>query len=103
MSEGPSPLRRKSSRIIDTSALKDGDGAPSNSSDSIKVLCRFRPIRTNAKSGSNDQNVFNLNDETGEVEYASYYADKKTFKFDKVIVFFIFLPYAMVLMKARLS
>jgi hypothetical protein len=74
---GSNPLRRKSSRIIDTSVLKDGDGGPVNSSDSIKVLCRFRPIRANAKPGTTEQNFFNLNDETGEVEYASPYADKK--------------------------
>lgn len=81
---GTSPLRRKSSRIIDTSILKDGDGAVGNNSDSIKVICRFRPIRVNAKPGAVDQNVFNLNEDSGEVEYASQYADKKTFKFDKV-------------------
>lgn len=90
MSDSHSPLmRRRSSRMMMSSQQSiDGneDGkAHDNSSDSIKVVCRFRPIRVNAKQQSaTDANPFVLNEETAEVDYASYYTDKKCFKFDRV-------------------
>lgn len=89
---GPSPnSRRKSSRMSMSSASIDmsaDDGravdTAAMNSDSIKVVCRFRPIRVNARQSSTAESSFSLNSSTGEVECVSSYADRKVFKFDKV-------------------
>lgn len=67
-------------------------GPVSADSDSIKVICRFRPARAQrkdqvaTKSGKYNlhSDSFNLNEKTGEVEFTSDYQEPKRFKFDKV-------------------
>jgi hypothetical protein len=57
-----------------------GGDAESNT-DSIKVLCRFRPGRV---TGSDTVENFKLDEEHSEVVYQSSTIDNKLFKFDKV-------------------
>lgn len=57
------------------------------SSDSIKVICRFRPPRLKAGDGkpsSNGIDSFKLDGKTSEIEYVSDFYDSKIFKFDRV-------------------
>jgi hypothetical protein len=84
-SEGRSKKTGKSPSTQDN-IIKNDENAGENSSDSIKVICRFRPIRANAKKDSkfDDKVSYNLNESTGEVDFTSCFGERKIFKFDKV-------------------
>jgi hypothetical protein len=94
MSGFPSSKSRRSSV-----GGKGGEGGSEpNNSDSIKVLCRFRPGRqgdANASSNRRESGRFDagnaevidnfqLDEEYNEVKFLNDIADNKIFKFDKV-------------------
>jgi hypothetical protein len=80
-------LKRRSSGINMATAVAEN-------SDSIKVICRFRPPAVkqidrrqsiNSKSTIYDKSdSFKLSAERSEVEFNSELSDNKLFKFDKV-------------------
>ena len=90
MSGFPSPNPRRRSSIMPSSTnLNAADNNNNNNNDSIKVICRFRPILQNRRESSRpDQQVssvnFRLDEERNEVFFSNEMSDCKTFKFDKV-------------------
>jgi hypothetical protein len=76
-----SSSNRRSSRL---SGVPGSDGG--NSSDAIKVICRFRPLptaRREALKGDYPDSL-KVDIERNEVECASELFDMKAFKFDRV-------------------
>lgn len=78
--------RRRSS--IGAHGSLTGHELAEQNKDAIRVICRFRPpnkLSGDAKKNLNDKSdVWRLNENTGECEYASDYGDNKIFKFDQV-------------------
>ena len=80
--------RRTSSNfdlLVDGASVKSGNSrrkAPSE--DTIKVICRFRPLRKNPKKDGEGVDSFRLHTETGSVEHTPDGFDGKMYNFDQV-------------------
>lgn len=74
--EQASPVRKKNMR----------QSLGEENSDSIKVVCRFRPYSDSKGKRSQEKiSSFNMDTERGVVEFLSEFSDSKQFTFDQVI------------------
>ena len=60
--------------------------AAAGGSDTIKVICRFRPQRRKAHVDGASGECFKLHSDTGSIEFAPDAYESKYFNFDKVFL-----------------
>ena len=75
---------RRQSTNRRSSTTGSGDGG--NSSDSIKVVCRFRPFKHKTTNTTSSSAAFSVNDVDNYVNVQVNGLESKTFAFDKVCI-----------------